>query len=75
MTTTGPTGTISEAEVYTLAELKRRLGWKEHATRQARRAGLEITRFGAKKFVTGRAVLAFFAKLAEQQQGNKRVEE
>jgi hypothetical protein len=46
-----------------LSELKRRLGWGEHAVRQARRAGLRFTVFGREKYVLGEDVLEFFRTL------------
>ncbi|HUT88947.1 MAG TPA: hypothetical protein VMY37_05605 [Thermoguttaceae bacterium] len=65
----GPGGSIQAGEVLTLAELKRRLGWGEHAVRQARRAGLRLIPFGREKFALGSDVLAFFTRLGEQQPG------
>jgi len=62
----GPSGSIQAGEVLTLAELKRRLGWGEHAIRQARRAGLRLIPFGREKFALGSDVLEFFTRLAEQ---------
>jgi hypothetical protein len=69
-TAAGPTGSVQAGEVLTLAELKRRLGWGEHAIRQARRAGLRLIPFGREKYALGMDVLAFFQGLAEQQPGS-----
>ena len=54
--------------VYSWAELRRRLGWQEHAARQARVAGLRLVTFGRQKYCLGEDVLAFFRKLADRQQ-------
>jgi hypothetical protein len=62
-----PAAVIRADELYSLAELRRRLGWAEHAVRQARLAGLRMVVFGRAKYVLGSDVLAFFARLAEQQ--------
>ena len=64
---------IRAGEVYSLAELRRRLGWQEHAVRQARAAGLRLIPFGREKFVLGTDVLTFFRGLAARQ-GHKRSE-
>ena len=69
--TPGPSGSVQAGELLTLAELKRRLNWGEHAVRQARRAGLRLVRFGREKYALGNDVLTFFAGLAEQQGGNR----
>lgn len=58
---------IRSGEVYSLAELRRRLGWKEHAVRQARVNGLRLVVFGRAKYCLGSDVLEFFNRLAEQQ--------
>ena len=62
----GLSGSIRADELLTLRELKARLGWGEHAVRQARRAGLRLIPFGREKFALGSDVLAFFTRLAEQ---------
>jgi hypothetical protein len=58
-------GVVRDGEVYRLAELQRRLGWHEHALRQAKVAGLRIVRFGREGFVLGSDVLAFFRRLGD----------
>jgi hypothetical protein len=63
-----PPAVIRSGEVYTLAELRRRLGWAEHGVRQARIAGLRLVTFGRQKFVLGDDALEFFRRLAERQQ-------
>jgi len=69
-------GSIRSDEILSLAELRRRLGWGEHAIRQARRQGLRLIGFGREKFALGRDVLAFFERLgAEQAAGGERIQE
>jgi hypothetical protein len=58
---------VRAGEVYSLAELRRRLGWQEHAVRMARAAGLRLVTFGRAKYCLGEDVLAFFKRLAERQ--------
>ena len=60
-------GAVRSDEVLSLRELQRRFGWREHALRQARLAGLRMIPFGREKYVLGANLLAFFATLAEQQ--------
>ena len=61
---------IRTGELYSLAELRRRLGWAEHAVRQARIAGLRLVVFGRAKYALGSDVLKFFERLAERQAGD-----
>jgi hypothetical protein len=58
---------VRAGEVYSLAELRRRLGWQEHAVRQARVNGLRLVTFGRQKYCLGEDALAFFRKLADRQ--------
>jgi hypothetical protein len=58
---------IHAGAIYPLAELRRRLGWQEHAVRQARVNGLRLVVFGRAKYALGSDVLKFFERLAEQQ--------
>ncbi len=60
---------IRAGELSSLAELRRRLQWQEHAVRQARIAGLRLVSFGREKFCLGSDVLRFFERLAERQAG------
>ncbi len=62
---------VRSGEVYSLAELRRRLQWQEHAVRQARVKGLRLVVFGRQKYALGSDVLKFFERLAEQQAGNR----
>ena len=58
---------VRAGEVYSLAELRRRLQWKEYSVRMARVAGLRLVTFGRSKYVLGSDVLKFFERLADQQ--------
>ena len=58
---------VRAGEVYSLAELRRRLGWQEHAVRQARVNGLRLVVFGRAKYCLGSDVLKFFERLADRQ--------
>jgi len=65
--TPDPAGSIRRDELLPLKTLQRRLGWGEHAIRQARQAGLRLIRFGNGKYCLGSDLLAFFERLAESQ--------
>ena len=60
-------GVIRGDEVYRLQEFQRRFGWREHAVRQARAAGLRMISFGREKYILGADVLAFFRGLSDSQ--------
>ena len=64
-------GVIRDGEVYRLQELQRRLGWGEHALRQAKVAGLRLVSFGRERYCLGSDALAFFDRLGKQQAGNQ----
>jgi len=66
-------GTVRADELLTLQELKKRLGWGEHAVRQARKAGLRLVRFGSSKYAIGADVLAFFRRLGDQRSEGEEV--
>jgi hypothetical protein len=57
-------GVIRRGELYRLREFVRRLGWGEHAIRQAREAGLKMICFGREKYVLGDHAVEFFESLA-----------
>ncbi len=52
-------GQIMADSLYTLDELKSRLGLGSHAMRTARRSGLRVRYVGRRAFVLGRDVLEF----------------
>lgn len=62
-----PPGVIRDGAVYTLAEVRSRLGVAEAGVRQARTNGLRLITFGRQKFALGSDVLKFFEALAEKQ--------
>jgi len=62
-------GEIRGDALYTLAEVRRRLGWGTRSWWAARDAGLAATAFRGKLYVSGADVLAFFAQLAGEQEG------
>lgn len=62
-------GVVRADELYTAAEVRRRLRWRDHSFRQAKRKGLRVVTFGRTKYVLGSDVLAFFEQLAAQQNG------
>ncbi len=64
-------GSIRADELLLLAEAARRLGWCAKSRRFAQRDGLRVIRYGRYQYVRGTDVLDFFAKLAEQQAGDR----
>ena len=55
---------IRADELYLWEELQRRLRWKKHSARQARRLGLDPIKFGSRLYIHGSTVLEWFSKLA-----------
>ncbi len=53
------TGAIRSDEVYSLSEVKKRLGLGTHALRMARIKGLEMRKVGRRKFILGADLIAF----------------
>lgn len=53
-------GVISDSEMYTLEEFKRRLNLTDTAMRALRRKGFQVLRVGKRGFVTGRHAMIFF---------------
>lgn len=58
-------GEIRADDLYTFEEAARRLRWKKHSQRQAKKMGLQVSRFGSRDYVRGRAIIEFFAKLEQ----------
>lgn len=52
-------GVVREGELYTLVEVRRRLGVSQAGLRVMRRSGLRVARFGKRGYVLGRDVIAF----------------
>lgn len=65
-TQTTSVGTILADELYTIDELKRRLGWGDHAWRTARREGLPVRRIGKRGYVSGRAVIEWIESAGKE---------
>lgn len=60
-------GVISTFELYTLDELKQRMGWTDSSLRSARLRGLRLLGFGKRRFVRGRDVVRFLEAWAAEQ--------
>ena len=58
---------IRADELYLWEELQRRLRWKKHSARQARRLGLDPIKFGSRLYIHGSTVLEWFSKLASDE--------
>lgn len=56
---------IRADEMYVWEEVCRRLRWRKHSARQARRLGLKPIRFGSRLYIHGSTVLEWFSTLAE----------
>lgn len=56
-------GVVRDDELYTRAELCRRLGWRQTSLRKARRSGLPIRQHGRSDFILGRDVIAYFSAI------------
>ncbi len=56
-------GVISGDELYTIRQIKVRLGLTDSAMRSLRGAGLPIIRFGKRGYASGRQVIEFFEGL------------
>ncbi len=54
-------GEISADGMYTLAEIRARLGLGRYALREARRHGLPVRKIGRRSYVLGKDILAFAA--------------
>ena len=59
---------VCVGELLTVEELSRRLRWKRHSTRQAKRLGLPVHRFGSRDYCIGDEVLLWFRTIGQQQE-------
>ncbi len=59
-------GTIHADEIMPVRIAARRLGWNVKSLAHAKREGLQTQRFGRFDYTTGRWVIEFFERLAEQ---------
>jgi len=62
-----PSASVRADEVLTVVELCRRLRWRGHSLRQAKRLGLPTIRFGARDYAIGDEVLTWFKSLAQRK--------
>lgn len=60
---------VHAGELLTVEELCRRLRWRKHSLRQAKRLGLRVVKFGSRNYIIGADVLDFFRRLSDQQAG------
>jgi hypothetical protein len=67
MTAIASAGRIAADELYTLAEIKLRLGLGAAALRTARRRGLKVRKIGRRGFVLGKDVIAFIERDRSQE--------
>jgi len=56
--TTG-SGVISRLELYTIRQLKQRLGISDSSIRELRKMGLPVIRIGRTAYISGRQVILF----------------
>lgn len=59
----GKPGEIRSDALYTLDEIKQRMGLGQAALRTARRNGLAVKRIGRRGFVFGRDLIEYFDKV------------
>ena len=52
-------GHVGQDELYSLAEIKRRLGLGAHALRTARRHGLRVLHIGRNDFILGKDLIQY----------------
>ena len=60
-----PSGEIRSDSVYTLDEIKTRLGLGVAAMRTARRRGLTVRRIGRRAFVLGRDIITYIEEAGQ----------
>jgi hypothetical protein len=56
------TGFVLLEAIYTVSELKRRLGWSDATLRAARRRGLRVMRSGKRAYVAGNDFYEFLRR-------------
>lgn len=59
-----PPGAITGDELYTLDEIRQRLGLGVAAMRSARRQGLRVRRIGRRGFVLGKDLISYVDRVA-----------
>jgi hypothetical protein len=63
-------GSLHRDEVAPLAEVARRMGWKDKVISDVQKAGLQCVVIGRMKYTTGRAVLEFVERLMQEAGDN-----
>ena len=64
-------GVINSGELYTIVQLKVRLGLTDSALRKLRRRGLPVIRTGKRAFVSGRKVIEFLEGIEQWRRKSK----
>jgi hypothetical protein len=64
-------GYVAANEMYTLGEIKQRLGLGAHALRTARRRGLRILHIGRSDFVLGKDLIQFAQEMNQESIRNR----
>ena len=62
---------VNGQEVYVFEEFAKRMRWRKHSCRQAKRMGLPTIRFGSRDYVIGKQALEWFEQLGQQQAENE----
>ena len=60
-------GLFKPGELMTLAELKRRVGWADGATREMKRRGLRVVKIGSTRFVWADDLIEFVREHATEE--------
>ena len=61
------TGVIRADEIYVAEEYYRRMRWRKHSIRQAKRLGLPTIRYGSRDYIIGADAIEWFRRLGSQQ--------
>lgn len=61
-------GHVSENEMYSLHEIKRRLGLGAHAIRTARKRGLRVLRIGRNDFILGTDLIRYAVETEDAEE-------
>jgi len=62
---TNCSGVINANEMYTLTQIKLRLGLTASAMRNLRRLGFPLIRIGKRAYASGKNVIAFFERMQD----------
>jgi len=58
---------VEKGCVYTVVELCKRLRWKSHSLRQAKRLGMPVIRFGSRDYCISDQFIDWFEQIGRQQ--------